>query len=164
MIDPVSAIAIAGTAFNAIKKGIAIGKDVESMYGDIGRWMGAVSDINHSEKQAKNPPLFKKLFAGSSIEEEAMNAFAAKKKAEEMEYELKQYIMFTHGAGAWDELIRMQGKIRKQRQEQIYAQQEARAKLLNYIIMTIGVSLIIAMVIAGGYWVFQTSYLFERWR
>lgn len=164
MIDPVSAIAIAGTAFNAIKKGIAIGKDVESMYGDIGRWMGAVSDINHSEKQAKNPPLFKKLFAGSSIEEEAMNAFAAKKKAEEMEYELKQYIMFTHGAGAWDELIRMQGKIRKQRQEQIYAQQEARARLLNYIIMTIGISLIIAMVIAGGYWVFQTSYLFERWR
>ena len=164
MIDPVSAIAIAGTAFNAIKKGIAIGKDVESMYGDIGRWMGAVSDINQSEKQAKNPPLFKKLFAGSSIEEEAMNAFAAKKKAEEMEYELKQYIMFTHGAGAWDELIRMQGKIRKQRQEQIYAQQEARAKLLNYIIMTIGVSLIIAMVFAGGYWVFQTSYLFEQWR
>lgn len=164
MIDPVSAIAIAGTAFNAIKKGIAIGKDVESMYGDIGRWMGAVSDINQSEKQAKNPPLFKKLFAGSSIEEEAMNAFAAKKKAEEMEYELKQYIMFTHGAGAWDELIRMQGKIRKQRQEQIYAQQEARARLLNYIIMTIGISLIIAMVIAGGYWVFQTSYLFERWR
>lgn len=164
MIDPVSAIAIAGTAFNAIKKGIAIGKDVESMYGDIGRWMGAVSDINQSEKQAKNPPLFKKLFAGSSIEEEAMNAFAAKKKAEEMEYELKQYIMFTHGAGAWDELIRMQGKIRKQRQEQIYAQQEARARLLNYIIMTIGISLIIAMVIAGGYWVFQTSYLFEQWR
>ena len=164
MIDPVSAVAIAGTAFNAIKKGIAIGKDVESMYGDIGRWMGAVSDINQSEKQSKNPPLFKKLFAGSSIEEEAMNAFAAKKKAEEMEYELKQYIMFTHGAGAWDELIRMQGKIRKQRQEQIYAQQEARARLLNYIIMTIGVSVIIAMVFAGGYWVFQTSYLFERWR
>ena len=32
MIDPVSAIAIAGTAFNAVKKGIALGKDVESMY------------------------------------------------------------------------------------------------------------------------------------
>ena len=31
MIDPVSAIAIAGTAFNAVKKGIALGKDVESM-------------------------------------------------------------------------------------------------------------------------------------
>ena len=38
MIDPVSAMAVAGTAFSAIKKGIQLGKDVESMYGDIGRW------------------------------------------------------------------------------------------------------------------------------
>ena len=59
--------------------------------------MGAISDVNQAEKDAKNPPLYKKVFNGSSIEEEAMNAFAAKKKAEEMEYELKQYIMFTHG-------------------------------------------------------------------
>jgi len=163
MIDPVSAVAIAGTAFNAIKKGIAIGKDVESMYGDIGRWMGAVSDIKHSEKTAKNPPLFKKIFAGSSIEEEAMNAFAAKKKAEEMEYELKQFIMFTHGHSAWDELLRMQGKIRKQRQEQIYAQQEARAKILNIIFIGLGIMAIAGMVGMGGYWIFQTSHLFAQW-
>ena len=84
MIDPVSAMAVAGTAFSAIKKGIQLGKDVESMYGDIGRWMGAISDVNQAEKDAKNPPLYKKVFNGSSIEEEAMNAFAAKKKAEEM--------------------------------------------------------------------------------
>jgi len=164
MIDPVSAIAIAGTAFNTIKKGIAIGKDVESMYSDIGRWMGAVSDIKQSEKNAKNPPLFKKLFAGSSIEEEAMNAFAAKKKAEEMEYELKQYIMFTHGTSAWDELIRMQGKIRKQRQEQIYAQQEAREKLINIIFISLGIAAIVGMIGWGGYWIFQTSPLFAKWQ
>ena len=42
MIDPVSAMAVAGTAFSAIKKGIQLGKDVESMYGDIGRWMGCL--------------------------------------------------------------------------------------------------------------------------
>ena len=53
MIDPVSAMAVAGTAFSAIKKGIQLGKDVESMYGDIGRWMGAISDVNQAEKDAK---------------------------------------------------------------------------------------------------------------
>ena len=68
-MDPVSAIAAASTAFSLIKKGFAAGRDVESMYGDIGRWMGACSDVNHSVKMAKNPPLFKKLFAGSSIEQ-----------------------------------------------------------------------------------------------
>lgn len=164
MIDPVSAVAIAGTAFSAIKKGIAIGKDVESMYGDIGRWMGAVSDIRYSEKQAKNPPLFKKIFNGSSIEQEAMEAFAAKKKAEEMEYELKQFVMFTHGPGAWEELIRMQGKIRKQRQQAIYDQQEARARLINWIIISLGIIIIVTLV-GGMFWfIFQTSPLFESFR
>ena len=67
-MDPVTAIAAATTAFNVIKKGFDMGRDIESMYGDMGRWMGAVSDVNQANKMAKNPPLFKKLFAGSSIE------------------------------------------------------------------------------------------------
>ena len=164
MIDPVSAMAIAGTAFQAIKKGIQVGKDVESMYGDIGRWMGAISDVNQAEKNAKNPPFYKKVFNGSSIEEEAMNAFAAKKKAEEMEYELKQYIMFTHGASAWDELIRMQGKIRKERQEMIYAREKQREKIINILIVTLGVVAILTMLGWGGWFIIQTSPIFAGFR
>ena len=60
MIDPVSAMAVAGTAFSAIKKGIQLGKDVESMYGDIGRWMGAISDVNQAEKDAKKSTTIQK--------------------------------------------------------------------------------------------------------
>lgn len=164
MIDPVSAMAIAGTAFQAIKKGIQVGKDVESMYGDIGRWMGAISDVNQAEKNAKNPPFYKKVFNGSSIEEEAMNAFAAKKKAEEMEYELKQYIMFTHGASAWDELIRMQGKIRKERQEMVYAREKQREKIINILIVTLGVVAILTMLGWGGWFIIQTSPIFAGFR
>ena len=80
MIDPISALGIATAAFNTIKKGFEVGRDLDSMYGDMGKWMGAVSDINQAEKQAKNPPIFKKIFVGASVEEEALNAFAAKKK------------------------------------------------------------------------------------
>ena len=60
-MDPVTisvAVGIAGKAFDAIKKGFAVGRDIEQMSGDIGRWMGAVSDVDNAEKQAKNPPLF----------------------------------------------------------------------------------------------------------
>ena len=91
-MDPVTAIAAATTAFNVIKKGFDMGRDIESMYGDMGRWMGAVSDVNQANKVAKNPPLFKKLFAGSSIEEDAMNAFAAKKKAENLKKSVEKRI------------------------------------------------------------------------
>ena len=50
MIDPVTAIATASAAFNVIKKGFSVGRDVESMAGDLGRWMGAVSDIKKAEE------------------------------------------------------------------------------------------------------------------
>ena len=63
MIDPITAVATATAAFNTIKSGFQMGRDVEGMAGDLGRWMGAVSDIKRAEEYNKKPPLFKKLFA-----------------------------------------------------------------------------------------------------
>ena len=147
-MDPLSALATATTAFNLIKKGFQAGRDVESMYGDIGKWMGAVSDVSHAEKMAKNPPLFKKLFNGSSVEQEAMDAFAAKKKAEAMEDELRTWINMVHGPNAWSDLLKMQAKIRKERQEQLYAQQELRKNVMNVIgVIVLSIVFVTAVVI-----------------
>ena len=150
-MDPVTAIAAATTAFNVIKKGFDMGRDIESMYGDMCRWMGAVSDVNQANKMAKNPPLFKKLFAGSSIEEDAMNAFAAKKKAEEMENELRSYVNLVYGPNSWNEILKLQVKIRKDRQEQIYAQQEMQAHVLNVIGIIIA-SIVFVLAVIGLIW------------
>ena len=68
MIDPVTALGVATTAFNAIKTGFQAGRDVEGMAGDLSRWMGAVSDIKKAEELNQKPPLFKKLFAAGSVE------------------------------------------------------------------------------------------------
>ena len=92
MIDPVTAIAGATAAFNAIKSGFSVGRDIESMAGDLGRWMNCVSDLKKAEEYTKKPPLFKKLFAAGSVEEEAMQVFMAKKKAEDMREQLRQLI------------------------------------------------------------------------
>ena len=155
-MDPVSAIAAASTAFSLIKKGFAAGRDVESMYGDIGRWMGACSDVNQSVKMANNPPVFKKLFAGSSVEQEAMDAFAAKKKAEAMEEELRNWINLTHGPNAWQDLLKMQVKIRKQRQETLYKQAEIRRNILQVIgIILLGIVFVGAIV--GTLWMLVQS-------
>ena len=142
MIDPITALTAASSAYSLIKKGFAAGREIESMTGDLSKWMGAISDIRHAEKQTKNPPLFKKLFNGSSVEQEAMDAFAAKKKAEAMEEELRNWINLTHGPNAWSDLLKMQAKIRKDRQEQIYAQQEARKKVMNIIGLIFAFSLL----------------------
>ena len=101
-MDPISAMATASAAFNTIKKGFAVGRDIEQMASDIGRWMGALSDIEQAEREAKNPPIFKKLFAGQTVEQEAIQAFARKQKAHEQREELRQWISLTLGKSKWD--------------------------------------------------------------
>ena len=133
MIDPVTALATASAAFSTIKKGFQIGRDIEGMAGDLGRWMGAVSDIKKAEEMSQKPPLFKKLFAAGSVEEEALQTLMAKKKAEDMREELKKLIMFSRGVGAWEELLRTEGEIRKKRQKAIYDQEERRRKILEWV-------------------------------
>ena len=160
MIDPVTALAAATAAFTTIKKGFEGGRDVESMAGDLSRWMGAVSDIKKCEEYSKRPPLFKKLFAAGSVEEEAMQTFMAKKKAEDMRDQLKQIIILSRGMSAWDELVRTEADIRKKRQQAIYAQQELRRKVIEIVavVVVVGIAatamglLIYAAGVRRGLW------------
>ena len=141
MIEVAAALSVATSAFNAIKKGFEVGRDIESMSGDLSRWMGAASDINKADEYAKKPPLFKKLFASGSVEEEAMATFMAKKKAEDMRYQLKQIISLTRGPQAWEELLRTEGEIRKKRQRMIYEQKERQRQIVEWTAIIIGVGI-----------------------
>ncbi len=146
MVDPITAVATATAAFNTIKSAFAAGRDIEGMAGDLSRWMGAVSDIKKAEEYSKKPPLFKKLFASGSIEEEAMQAFMAKKKAEDMREELKNLISFTRGPSAWEELLKTEADIRKKRQQAIYDQQERQRKLFEIIMVILASAAMIGIV------------------
>tara|TARA_B100000424_G_scaffold11838_1_gene8813 strand:- start:1271 stop:1747 length:477 start_codon:yes stop_codon:yes gene_type:complete len=148
LIDPVTAIAGATAAFNAIKSGFSVGRDIESMAGDLGRWMNCVSDLKKAEEYTKKPPLFKKLFAAGSVEEEAMQVFMAKKKAEDMREQLRQIITMSRGMSAWDELIKTEADIRKKRQAMIYAQQERRRQVMEWC--AIGLLVIVIIGFVGG--------------
>ena len=154
MFDPVTisaAVATASTAFNGIKRAFAAGKDLESMSQDLSRWMGAVSDVDAAHKLAKNPTMFRKVFSGGTIEQEAIEAFTAKKKLEEQRYELKQFLMFTHGSKAWDELLAMEGQIRKRRQKEIYDRKIFREKVISWVVISIVVSIGCAILVGFIY-------------
>jgi len=147
-LDPITAVATATAAFNTIKQGFQAGRDIEGMAGDLGRWMGAVSDIKKAEEYSKKPPLFKKLFKAGSVEEEAMQAFLAKKKAEDMRAELREIISFSRGPSAWNELLKTEADIRKKRQEAIYNQEERQKKFFEVIAIILACLLCVAVV--GG--------------
>ena len=121
------------------------------MMSDIGRWMGALSDLDQAEREAKNPPIFRKLFAGKSVEEEAMSIFASKRKAQQQREELRQFIQLTLGQKAWNDLIATEAKIRKQRQETLYKQREKRRKFIEIVawiaLVTVGAAILLAFVL-----------------
>ena len=146
MFDPITigaCLTTASTAFSGLKKAFQAGRDIESMTGDLSRWMGAVSDIEQKEKSAKNPPIFRKVFG--SVEQEALEAFADKKKLEEQRYELKTFIQFSHGHKAWDQLLAMEGKIRKARQEQLYRRQEFKDRCIEGVFILFLICTIIGL-------------------
>ena len=118
-MDPVTAISAATAAFTTIKKGFELGREVESMYGDIGRWMTATQVIKDTHTSAKSKG--KKY---GSVEEEALETFGALKKAKAMEDELRNWLIATHGMNAWNDLLRIQAKIRKARAEEIKRKKE----------------------------------------
>jgi len=136
MLDPASigiAITAANTAFSAIKRGFAAGREIESMGKDLSRWMGAVSDVENTEKSAKKASPLMKLFKGKEIEASAIEAFTAKKKLEAQRQELKSFINFHYGANSWNEILQMEAEIRKKRKKEIYERQELIRKIWEYI-------------------------------
>ena len=161
-MDPLTisaAISTATAAFGGIKRAFAAGRELDAMVGDLSKWMGAVSDVANIEKRAKNPSMLRKVFNGKSVEEEALEAFAAKKKLQQQRDELKTYIMFTNGTAAWDELLAMEGQIRKRRQKEIYEAHERKEKIIFWIIAvsTIGVGVVILLAFTYGLWLLDRS-------
>jgi CHASE3 domain sensor protein len=141
MIDPFTAVAAATTAFNTVKKFVHAGQDFENCMGQMGKWYSSVSDFRKGQQMQKNPPIFKKLLASGSVEEEALNLLIHEKKVMEMEKELQTMLNFRFGFGTWNELKEMQRKIRAKRDKEIYRAAEARQAFIN------GVALI---VLLGG--------------
>jgi len=95
--------------------------------------------------------LFGKLFKAGSIEEAALSAYAAKKKLEEQRYELKIFLNMTYGPQAYDDLLKMEGQIRKQRQETVYKRQQLRRQIGEAI------AWITVVVIIGGFAILVAS-------
>jgi replicative DNA helicase len=153
MIDPITAITMATSAYNMVTRMVSAGREFEDTAQQLGKWFGAVSDLRRAEQQNKNPPLFKKLFASGSIEEESLALLMHNKKVIEQEKELKTLLMFRYGVNAWDELISLRRKIAKQREDTIYKQEEMRQAFIDTFLVIVLSAIGVAMLGGAGYWI-----------
>ena len=143
-MDPITAIGIATTAYSAIKKGFEVGKEVESMAGDLGRWMNAIHAVKNEHNKAKGRRF-------GSVEEEALETFAAKKKAEQMEHELRMFIIGQYGVNAWQDIVRIQADLRKKQKEEAVRLAKERDELI-YNMFMIGLIVLFIGLMAPIVW------------
>ena len=143
MLDPVSITA----AYTAVKKGIEVGKDITQLMSEIGSLWTAIEEVEtgyRKEKQKKQ-----------SVEEEALDLFAAKCAAKDAEENLRNIVIATRGFNAWNEMMRMRVELRKKRKA-IAAQKAQEKKELIETIAIIGAVLMASIIIL------ITVYLFTR--
>lgn len=152
MVDPISVIAVASSAFGALKKGFAVARDLESMGSDLGRWAGAMADLDFAEKQNQKPPWYKAL--GGSIEADAMEIFAARSKANAMRTEMKNWISAVYGPSHWQSILEIEAQLRQQKRDHEFARIEKIQKITEWA-AGIAIFMIITSAMIGFVWLFM---------
>jgi len=109
-MDPITILAIAKGSYEAIKGGIAVGKELQGMAKDLGSLFDSVA---HITRIAAEPPKAS-LLSGKTAEQMAMEAYAAKAEADQMMADLKNHFISEFGLAAWDEVVAATTRIKKE--------------------------------------------------
>ena len=141
MVDPATALALASSAFQAIRKGCQIGRDLEGMGKDLSRWGKAMADFDFAAKQIEKPPWYKAM--GGGIEAQAMELFVQRRQIKAQRDELRTWISGTLGPSAWQELLKIEAEVRKAQREHEYKRIEIRQKIIEW---TAGILLFVICV------------------
>ena len=129
MIDPFTALSIASSAVSQIKQLTQAGRDI---HGALGKFAGAVSDVNYASEKAKNPSVWKSLTG--SAEAEAIEVFSAQKKMQEMKKDVEMLIQFNYGMDGLEDYKNILRKVRAQRKKTEYRKQEIKDALITWFV------------------------------
>ena len=141
-MDPVSLFMAATAAFNTVKKLVESGQEIEGVLGQIGTWMGKVSELQAADN--KKPSIFKRIGGGKSVEEEAMEQLQRRVAVRKQHLELMSMVKLRYGPQAFDELMIMQRNIKLKREREIIFQAQRRKDVVMYCLL--------AVVLAIGIW------------
>jgi hypothetical protein len=140
MLDPVSiglAISTASKAFEMIQKGFAVGRELEQMHGDMGRWMSATAEIAATAESAENAGVITRMLKGSgNIESIATQAVLAKKQIEQQRYELMVHIRMKYGMKTWDDILKAEGSLRKAKAKALEEQRKFMERSVLIVMLT----------------------------
>ena len=153
MIDPITAAAAATKAYAGVRAFIEAGKSIEDTFQVVARWQGHASDVLYANQrqQKKRNPLKDVVFA-NSVEAEAAQMFAAKKRIETQRKEVITLLQYAYGNEGLEEYRNCMKEVQAQRQREVYAQQEAKDALIKsfWIAVLVGIAgLLITFIVTA---------------
>ena len=129
MIDPATLVA----SFAAVKKAIAVAKDLQGAYTQIASWMDACHKVEKAHDKEKN-----KLF-NRSVTEEALSTYVTAQNIKKQREELRLWFL-QQNPQAWNDFLRIEADVRKARQK---AELERKRRIRrNTEILAIAVAII----------------------
>ena len=153
-MDPISLFMAATAAFNTVKKLVEAGREVEDVLGQIGSWMGKVSELNALDN--KKPSIFKRIGSGKSVEQEAMEQLQRREAVRKQHLELISMVKLRYGPQAFDELMQIQRQIKLKREREIIFQAQRRKDVAMYgllaIVLALGIWAIWGMIATAIEW------------
>lgn len=147
MMEIAAAISLASSAFNALKKGMEAGREIEDMMDYYGKWFEAKEALSENAIQGSNQPLVKKLFSGSSVEAQALQITQAKHKIKQMEKELYEYLLYTGQQQFYNDMMRERRAIREARLRDAQKRAERKRFWIDMIALVIGIGFSLAIII-----------------
>ena len=160
MIDPISisvAIATAQTVVDQIKKAVALGKDVKSLYGQFSSFYSAADQVHAASTKARIASIQK---SDSQIIAEALKIALASKALRDDERYIKDLLFMTGNAPVWEEMMAERVRMHKERSEMERTMLEQRQKdkeaagaaLMNVLLFVAAIAMIVP--IGGLAWEF----------
>lgn len=115
MVEIAAAVSLASQSFNMLKKAVETGREMQDMTQYFGKWFEAKEQISEANMYAQNPSVVKKLFSGGSVESQALEITAARHKIDQMEKELREYLIWSGQSQFYDDMMVERRKIREAR-------------------------------------------------
>ena len=115
MLDPITlgiAFTAAQQSVGYIKKAIALGKDVNSLYGQFARFFENSDKIHSASVEAQNS---KKILTDGQIRALSIQIAMQSKALRDAEKDLKEMLIYSGNGDVWDEMMAERVRMYKER-------------------------------------------------
>ena len=147
----VAAVQICASAYRFMKTAVNEGRELGDMTRAMSKFWDAREEVSVLEQKATNPSKIEKLFGGKSVESQALEITLQKKKAEQLEKELKDLFYWTGNANLWHDMIRERAKIRNLRIAAARQKAQNRATMIDLAVIfgILGFAMVVILAITS---------------